>query len=108
MKGHSLKQASRRVPFLVLFDLFLLKQRSGGAMPSPGPWDLRGGGGSAVMPRGVRLHVGEQRGWERSPACGRPLVTLCSRAFQGKVHLELRLSEVITDTGVVCHKLATR
>jgi len=28
--------------------------------------------------------------------------------FQGKVHLELRLSEVITDTGVVCHKLATR
>ncbi|KAF4799912.1 RAS p21 protein activator 3 [Turdus rufiventris] len=26
----------------------------------------------------------------------------------GKVHLELRLSEVITDTGVVCHKLATR
>ncbi|RMC06589.1 hypothetical protein DUI87_16026 [Hirundo rustica rustica] len=27
---------------------------------------------------------------------------------QGKVHLELRLSEVITDTGVVCHKLATR
>uniref|UniRef100_A0A8B9G6X1 RAS p21 protein activator 3 n=1 Tax=Amazona collaria TaxID=241587 RepID=A0A8B9G6X1_9PSIT len=24
---------------------------------------------------------------------------------QGKVHLELRLSEVITDTGVVCHKL---
>ncbi|XP_076991081.1 ras GTPase-activating protein 3 isoform X1 [Tamandua tetradactyla] len=27
---------------------------------------------------------------------------------QGKVHLEMRLSEVITDTGVVCHKLATR
>uniref|UniRef100_A0A8C5F6J4 RAS p21 protein activator 3 n=1 Tax=Gadus morhua TaxID=8049 RepID=A0A8C5F6J4_GADMO len=27
---------------------------------------------------------------------------------QGKVHLELRLSEVITDTGAVCHKLATR
>uniref|UniRef100_A0A8D0GAW0 RAS p21 protein activator 3 n=1 Tax=Sphenodon punctatus TaxID=8508 RepID=A0A8D0GAW0_SPHPU len=27
---------------------------------------------------------------------------------QGKVHLELRLSEVITDTGVICHKLATR
>ncbi|KFO35023.1 Ras GTPase-activating protein 3, partial [Fukomys damarensis] len=27
---------------------------------------------------------------------------------QGKVHLELRLSEVITDTGTVCHKLATR
>uniref|UniRef100_A0A8C0KTD8 Ras GTPase-activating protein 3 n=1 Tax=Canis lupus dingo TaxID=286419 RepID=A0A8C0KTD8_CANLU len=27
---------------------------------------------------------------------------------QGKVHLELRLSEVITDTGVVCHKLAAR
>uniref|UniRef100_A0A8C6YXN2 Ras GTPase-activating protein 3 n=1 Tax=Nothoprocta perdicaria TaxID=30464 RepID=A0A8C6YXN2_NOTPE len=27
---------------------------------------------------------------------------------QGKVHLELRLSEVITDTGVVCHKLVTR
>ncbi|XP_055062266.2 ras GTPase-activating protein 3 isoform X1 [Misgurnus anguillicaudatus] len=27
---------------------------------------------------------------------------------QGKVHLELRLSEVITDSGVVCHKLATR
>ncbi|XP_075708759.1 ras GTPase-activating protein 3 isoform X2 [Rhinoderma darwinii] len=27
---------------------------------------------------------------------------------QGKVHLELRLSEVITDTGVICHKLAVR
>nr|XP_027794598.1 ras GTPase-activating protein 3 isoform X1 [Marmota flaviventris] len=27
---------------------------------------------------------------------------------QGKVHLQLRLSEVITDTGVVCHKLAAR
>uniref|UniRef100_A0A4W4FQE5 RAS p21 protein activator 3 n=1 Tax=Electrophorus electricus TaxID=8005 RepID=A0A4W4FQE5_ELEEL len=27
---------------------------------------------------------------------------------QGKVHLELRLSEVITDSGAVCHKLATR
>ncbi|KAK3530161.1 hypothetical protein QTP86_017731 [Hemibagrus guttatus] len=27
---------------------------------------------------------------------------------QGKVHLELRLSEVITDNGGVCHKLATR
>ncbi|XP_040192305.1 ras GTPase-activating protein 3 isoform X1 [Rana temporaria] len=27
---------------------------------------------------------------------------------QGKVHLELRLSEVITDTGVICHKLAAR
>ncbi|MBN3281839.1 RASA3 protein, partial [Polyodon spathula] len=27
---------------------------------------------------------------------------------QGKVHLELRLSEVITDSGVVCHKLAVR
>ncbi|KAI7811422.1 putative ras GTPase-activating protein 3, partial [Triplophysa rosa] len=27
---------------------------------------------------------------------------------QGKVHLELRLSEVITDSGVICHKLATR
>nr|XP_012620982.2 ras GTPase-activating protein 3 isoform X3 [Microcebus murinus] len=27
---------------------------------------------------------------------------------QGQVHLELRLSEVITDSGVVCHKLATR
>uniref|UniRef100_F7FQC9 RAS p21 protein activator 3 n=2 Tax=Monodelphis domestica TaxID=13616 RepID=F7FQC9_MONDO len=27
---------------------------------------------------------------------------------QGKVHLEMRLSEVITDTGVICHKLATR
>ncbi|XP_013370899.1 PREDICTED: ras GTPase-activating protein 3 isoform X2 [Chinchilla lanigera] len=27
---------------------------------------------------------------------------------QGKVHLELRLSEVITDTGAVCHKLAAR
>ncbi|XP_053420110.1 ras GTPase-activating protein 3 isoform X2 [Nycticebus coucang] len=26
----------------------------------------------------------------------------------GKVHLELRLSEVITDSGVVCHKLAAR
>lgn len=27
---------------------------------------------------------------------------------QGKVHLELRLSEVITDSGVINHKLATR
>ncbi|XP_012590322.1 PREDICTED: ras GTPase-activating protein 3 [Condylura cristata] len=27
---------------------------------------------------------------------------------QGKVHLELRLSEVITDSGAVCHKLAVR
>uniref|UniRef100_UPI00398F1689 ras GTPase-activating protein 3 isoform X1 n=2 Tax=Pristiophorus japonicus TaxID=55135 RepID=UPI00398F1689 len=27
---------------------------------------------------------------------------------QGKVHLELRLSEVITDSGTICHKLATR
>ncbi|XP_066433336.1 ras GTPase-activating protein 3 isoform X1 [Eleutherodactylus coqui] len=27
---------------------------------------------------------------------------------QGKVHLELRLSEVITDTGVICHKLVVR
>lgn len=43
-----------------------------------------------------------------SPACVPVLMTLCLRALQGKVHLELRLSEVITDTGVVCHKLATR
>ena len=42
------------------------------------------------------------------PARGHPVVTLCPCAFQGKVHLELRLSEVITDTGVVCHKLAAR
>lgn len=35
-------------------------------------------------------------------------MTLCPCALQGKVHLELRLSEVITDTGVVCHKLAAR
>lgn len=28
--------------------------------------------------------------------------------LQGKVHLELRLSEVITDSGVINHKLATR
>ncbi|KAJ8410497.1 hypothetical protein AAFF_G00194010 [Aldrovandia affinis] len=27
---------------------------------------------------------------------------------QGKVHLEMRLSEVITDSGAICHKLATR
>ncbi|KAG7463535.1 hypothetical protein MATL_G00177580 [Megalops atlanticus] len=27
---------------------------------------------------------------------------------QGKVHLELRLNEVITDSGAICHKLATR
>ncbi|KAE8625545.1 hypothetical protein XENTR_v10006314 [Xenopus tropicalis] len=27
---------------------------------------------------------------------------------QGKVHLELRLSEVITDSGVICHKLLAR
>ncbi|KAG8505441.1 Ras GTPase-activating protein 3 [Galemys pyrenaicus] len=27
---------------------------------------------------------------------------------QGKVHLELRLSEVITDSGAICHKLAVR
>lgn len=37
-------------------------------------------------------------------------VTMVTLFFppQGKVHLELRLSEVITDSGVVCHKLATR
>ncbi|GAA6070131.1 ras GTPase-activating protein 3, partial [Tachysurus ichikawai] len=35
------------------------------------------------------------------------MVTL-SHPPQGKVHLELRLSEVITDNGGVCHKLATR
>lgn len=28
--------------------------------------------------------------------------------LQGKVHLELRLSEVITDSGAINHKLATR
>lgn len=33
-------------------------------------------------------------------------IHLC--VFQGKVHLELRLSEVITDSGVISHKLATR
>ncbi|KAL0614826.1 Ras GTPase-activating protein 3 [Plecturocebus cupreus] len=38
--------------------------------------------------------------------CTAPDTPSC--ALQGKVHLELRLSEVITDTGVVCHKLATR
>ncbi|KAB1267706.1 Ras GTPase-activating protein 3 [Camelus dromedarius] len=32
------------------------------------------------------------------------VVSVC----EGKVHLELRLSEVITDSGIVCHKLATR
>lgn len=38
------------------------------------------------------------------------MVTLLSLSLslQGKVHLELRLSEVITDSGGVCHKLATR
>lgn len=72
-------------------------------------WDLSGGGVVLGLPRGVRqLHVCEQRHWERPPACGHPLMTLCSRVFQGKVHLELRLSEVITDTGAVCHKLAVR
>lgn len=43
-----------------------------------------------------------------SPLCAAAPMTLYPCAFQGKVHLELRLSEVITDTGVVCHKLATR
>lgn len=33
-------------------------------------------------------------------------VSIC--VLQGKVHLELRLSEVITDSGVINHKLATR
>lgn len=33
---------------------------------------------------------------------------LCFCVMQGKVHLELRLSEVITDSGVISHKLATR
>lgn len=33
---------------------------------------------------------------------------LCFCILQGKVHLELRLSEVITDSGVISHKLATR
>ncbi|XP_016418567.1 ras GTPase-activating protein 3 [Sinocyclocheilus rhinocerous] len=38
-----------------------------------------------------------------------PLQPVCADSeVQGKVHLELRLSEVITDSGVVCHKLATR
>ncbi|KAJ8783237.1 hypothetical protein J1605_009320 [Eschrichtius robustus] len=44
----------------------------------------------------------------RAPAACGPPVTPCHCHFQGKVHLELRLSEVITDSGVVCHKLATR
>jgi len=35
-------------------------------------------------------------------------IGLCLCALQGKVHLELRLSEVITDSGVINHKLATR
>lgn len=39
--------------------------------------------------------------------CNFHIVAYCF-VFQGKVHLELRLSEVITDTGVICHKLATR
>uniref|UniRef100_A0A673GS72 RAS p21 protein activator 3 n=1 Tax=Sinocyclocheilus rhinocerous TaxID=307959 RepID=A0A673GS72_9TELE len=35
-----------------------------------------------------------------------PLQPVCADSeVQGKVHLELRLSEVITDSGVVCHKL---
>uniref|UniRef100_A0A8C1X514 RAS p21 protein activator 3 n=1 Tax=Cyprinus carpio TaxID=7962 RepID=A0A8C1X514_CYPCA len=38
-----------------------------------------------------------------------PLQPVCADSeVQGKVHLELRLSEVITDSGGVCHKLATR
>ncbi|XP_059408278.1 ras GTPase-activating protein 3 isoform X4 [Carassius carassius] len=38
-----------------------------------------------------------------------PLQPVCADSeVQGKVHLELRLSEVITDSGVICHKLATR
>uniref|UniRef100_A0A672M527 RAS p21 protein activator 3 n=1 Tax=Sinocyclocheilus grahami TaxID=75366 RepID=A0A672M527_SINGR len=38
-----------------------------------------------------------------------PLQPVCADSeVQGMVHLELRLSEVITDSGVVCHKLATR
>ncbi|XP_059409418.1 ras GTPase-activating protein 3-like [Carassius carassius] len=38
-----------------------------------------------------------------------PLQPVCADSeVQGKVHLELRLSELITDSGVVCHKLATR
>lgn len=35
-------------------------------------------------------------------------VCVCLCVLQGKVHLELRLSEVITDSGVINHKLATR
>uniref|UniRef100_A0A673LZP2 RAS p21 protein activator 3 n=1 Tax=Sinocyclocheilus rhinocerous TaxID=307959 RepID=A0A673LZP2_9TELE len=38
-----------------------------------------------------------------------PLQPVCADSeVQGKVHLELRLSEVITDSGVVCHKLLLR
>lgn len=38
--------------------------------------------------------------------CVQTRVSIC--LLQGKVHLELRLSEVITDNGVINHKLATR
>ncbi|XP_009303507.1 ras GTPase-activating protein 3 isoform X3 [Danio rerio] len=38
-----------------------------------------------------------------------PLQPVCADSeVQGKVHLELRLSELITDSGGLCHKLATR
>lgn len=72
--------------------------------PHPRPWDLGGG---------RREYGGRHAGQRWPPFVDRhslwlfPL-TLYPCAFQGKVHLELRLSEVITDTGVVCHKLAAR
>lgn len=54
----------------------------------------------------AQAHVG---GVFTRPTCMsdlKPRVSIC--VLQGKVHLELRLSEVITDSGVINHKLATR
>lgn len=79
-------------------------------MPHLEPWDLSGVGAVLWMLHAVRhsfTFMSRDSG-ELFPTRGQRLVTLCPYAFQGKVHLELRLSEVITDTGVVCHKLATR
>lgn len=58
------------------------------------------------MPRRVSCHQ-SLMGAREPPLLMAP-VTPCPCAFQGKVHLELRLSEVITDSGAICHKLATR
>lgn len=58
-----------------------------------------------IEPR-AQPHVGEVFTHRTCTSDSKPRVSIC--VLQGKVHLELRLSEVITDSGVINHKLATR